>query len=147
MYGLLGRGPKTHPMAEAQQGVERFLGGVVAGGLNRDRLDCGIYVTDRRLFGVRNRRYPFGGARGIGVPDYSSTKTIPELEQKHDFVFRKDEIAQLELVKPGLLSGGYLLIRPKTGKPVKVRISGPMAFGALKPLLDAFFHQAVKQSN
>jgi hypothetical protein len=81
------------------------------------------------------------------IPDYSSTKTIPELEQKHSFVFRKDEIAQLELVKRGLLSEGHLWIRPKTGKPVKVMISGLMAFGALKTLLDAFFPEAVKQTN
>jgi len=131
--------------SEAQPDEERFLGGVVGGGLNRDRLGYGIYMTDRRLFGVRNRWYPFGGARGIVIPDYSSTKTIPELERKHNFVFRKDEIAQLELIKPSLLSSGYLWIRPKEGKPVKVRVSGLMSFGALKTLLDAFFPEAVKQ--
>jgi hypothetical protein len=132
-------------MAETQPEEERFLGGVAATGI--DRLNFGIYATDRRLFGVRSRWYPLGGDKGMIFPDYSSKKTIPELERKHNFVFRKDEIAQLELIKPSFFSTGYLWIRPKEGKPVRVRVTGFNAFGALKTLLDAFFPEVVKQAN
>jgi hypothetical protein len=79
------------------------------------------------LFGVRNRLSGWT-TRELSVLLWkdrgSKPKAIDQLERKHDFMLGKEEIAGLEIVKPSIIFNGYLLIKRKTGKPIKIRFRG-----------------------
>ena len=51
-------------------------------------------------------------------------KTIKELEGRKYFEFKREEISEIEVKRPRVLSAGHLLVKLRTGEAVKVRIFG-----------------------
>ncbi|GEM_PF-1116659 len=124
---------------------EKYLGGFTSGSMNKGGAGYGVYATDRRLFGVRSRRSAWGASElGVllGKDLGGKTRSIGDLEQKHDFVLDKTEIAQLEILKSDLFNG-YLLVRRKDGKPIKIRFRGRWEYEQVVELMRAFLPEAV----
>ena len=97
---------------------EKYLGGFTSGNMNKGGAGYGIYATDRRLFGVRNRRAAYGSIElGLAFGKEQKGKTIGELEQKHDLMLDRNEIERLEMLKPSLVFNGYLRIGERLGSP------------------------------
>ena len=122
----------------------------VSGGLHQrvyeqERSRLRLHATDRRLFGVRSRRSGWGaGELGVllGKDLGGKTRSIGDLEHKHDFVMDKTGVAQLEILKPGLFNR-YLLVRRKNGKPVEIRFRGRSEYDQVVELMGAFLAEAV----
>jgi len=130
-------------LTEAPPTGERYLGRASGPSITYLRRGFALYATDCRLFGVKERNLGEIGAM-FNRPQ-PTQKTIPELESKHDFVLWKDEISQLELTKAGVLAMGHLLIRRKSGRPIKVRFR-EADFEKVRDLMKSFFPEAVKMA-
>jgi hypothetical protein len=137
------------------EAAERYLGGLSSSKLSKGPLGYGIYVTNKRLFGVRNWKAfasymgaallsPAMGLVILNQPSDEGARTIQKLEQEKDFVLIKEEISKLEILKPGFITNGYLKITQKSGKYVKIRFHGRSEFEMIKDLMNAFNSEAVK---
>jgi hypothetical protein len=134
---------------------ERYLGGLSSSKLVKGVAGYGIHVTNQRIFGVRNLKalgslmasmLVGAGATmvAMSLPSDESARAVAELEKNHDFVARKEDIARLELLKPGFVSNGYLVIISKSGKKTKIRFRGEKEFESIKALSTASCPEAVK---
>src|SRR6266571_2421259 len=124
---------------------EEFVGGFAGGFLARGYIPgYGIYATSRRIIGVALTSTParqlLGGAlagfvQGELMPKLSqddSTKVIHELDQKKEFDMQKEQISQIEIKKPGLLSTGCMIITSKAGEKTKISLRYRVAFDRLR---------------
>ena len=136
---------------------EEFVGGFAGGFLARGYFPgYGIYATTRRIIGVTLTATParafLGGAmagfvQGQLMPKLSaddSAKVIQELDQKKEFDMRKEQISQIEIKKPGLLSTGRMIIVSKAGEKTKISLRYRIAFERLRDLMKAFYPEAVR---
>ncbi len=137
---------------------EEFVGGFAGGFLARGYIPgYGIYATSRRIIGVALTSTParqlLGGAlagfvQGELMPKLSqddSTKVIQELDQKKEFDLHKEQISQIEIKKPGLLSTGCMIITSKSGEKTRISLRYRVAFERLMDLMKAFYPEAVRQ--
>ena len=153
---------------------ERFLGGLSGARLLRRgqfggnaRGGYGVFATNRRLFGVGDPRFGgflrdtllFSPAEGgafsnlkvnehqsmLHKVEESSNVTLARISEKNDFALDEDQITELELTKPGLISNGYLLIRAQQTDPVKIRIYGKLEYALLVELLTDFCPEVLKK--
>ncbi len=76
-------------------------------------------------------------------PD-DSNRVIQELDQKKEFALHKDEISQIEIKKPGLLSTGRMIITSKAGEKTHISLRYRVAFERLRDLMRAFYPEVVK---
>src|SRR2546428_13561420 len=110
---------------------EEYLGGlesgrmVKAGGI----AGYGVYVTTRRIIGVKSRRALFkqlagaplgglvGAALGARLSRDERVRLISELEQKKDLEIERNDISGIELKKPSFTHRGHLFISTFSGDP------------------------------
>ena len=136
---------------------EEFVGGFAGGFLARGYIPgYGIYATSRRIIGVALTSTParqfLGGAlagfvQGELMPKLSqgdSAKVIQELDQKKEFDLPKEQISQIEIKKPGLLSTGAMIITSKAGEKTKISLRYRVAFDRLRELMKAFYPEVVR---
>ncbi len=136
---------------------EEYLGGISSPYLKKGILTgYGIYVTNMRIFGVRNRKAGIGwlvgtaaggalGARGLSekMSREDNTRTISELFENKNIEIRKDQIATIEVTKPRF-AFGHLNITSKTGESTSVKIGEKHVYEQVRALMEAFFPEAVK---
>jgi len=133
---------------------EVYLGGFTSANLKKGLIKgYGVYITNKRIIGVKKRGWAIAGAivgGGVGraiakkMTKDLSDKTIKELEQKKDFEAYKDQIKEIELKKPGFMRGGHLQITLKSGEKTKIKIDGKGEFEALNTMMNAFKPEALK---
>lgn len=136
---------------------EEYLGGFSSPYLKKGILTgYGIYVTNVRLFGVKNRKAGVGwlvgaasGSAGVArrlsekLSKEENTKTISELFENKDFEIRKDQITAIEVTKPRF-AFGHLTITSKTGDSRSIKIGEKHIYEQVRALMEAFFPEAVK---
>jgi len=136
---------------------EEFVGGFAGGFLARQYIPgYGVYATTRRVIGVALTSTParqfLGGAlagfvQGELMPKLSpddSNRIIQELDQKKEFALHKDEISQIEIKKPGLLSTGRMIITSKAGEKTHISHRYRVAFERLRDLMKTFYPEVVR---
>ncbi len=136
---------------------EEFVGGFAGGFLARQYVPgYGVYATTRRIIGVALTSTParqlLGGAlagfvQGQLMPKLSrddSNRVIEELDQKKEFALHKDEISQIEIKKPGLLSTGRMTITSKGGEKTHISLQYRVAFERLRDLMKAFYPEVLR---
>jgi hypothetical protein len=135
---------------------EELQGGVVSPNLVRGRLrGYALYVTNKRVVGEKRPNAglgfligagmagPVGGLIGHKMTDDENLKAVRELDERKDFEMRKEDIARIELRKPGTLVGGHVIFIPRTGEPVKVKIGTRKDFEITINLMRKFLPEAV----
>ena len=145
--------PVAPASATVPSGGERYLGGFMSPNLHlRGRgvssMGYGVYVTDRRIFGVNTIRGLFAGLAFVGGvvgaafavagAGDDSAKAIAELEQKKDFDVRKEDVGGIEVRRPRGIRVGYLDIRQTSGQVIRVTIADKPEFEQLRGLMQAF---------
>lgn len=143
---------------------EKYVGGIRSSKFKKRKQfsigGYGIYVTDKRLFGVKGslKESLKDAAKGslldiLILPNISLsmtaqqvTKAIEELENKKDIEMIKENISQIELKKPSALGfrGGRLEIRTKDGKSVQISFPYMTEFKKLKNLMETFAPELLK---
>jgi hypothetical protein len=136
---------------------EEFVGGFAGGFLSRGYIPgYGVYATSRRIIGVALTSTParqfLGGAlagfvQGQLMPKLSaddSLRVIQELDQKKEFDLRRDQISEIEIKKPGLLSTGRMTITSKAGEKTRISLRYRIAFERLRDLMRAFYPEVVR---
>jgi hypothetical protein len=131
------------------QDRERYIGGFTSIQLSLGKFVAGygIYVTDRRIFGL--------GQRSAGIPETSRefNATIPpvvteeqnrlmigELERKRELVIAKAGIESMTISKPpGVFRMGHLHIALRSGQAVDFGIGKMKAFDQLLSLMKQFY--------
>ncbi len=143
--------------------VEDYLGGFTSPLLRRGRMyGYGIYVTNRRLFGLKTNpakaltgavaEAAIGTAILVTLPAYffrervaeqmakpdDRKKLITELEEKEAFEITKEEISEIEVKKPSTWRPGHILIKPKSGESIKIDLRGDEEVKLTLDLLNRF---------
>ena len=110
----------------------------------------GVYVTTKRIIGVKSRRALFkqlagatlggmvGAALGARLSRDDSIRVISELEQKKDLEVLKENISGIELRKPTFVHRGHIAVSTLSGDPVKVIIADKGDYQRLEALMRAF---------
>lgn len=131
---------------------ERLIGGIASGDLKKGfTRGYGIYVTSRRIIGIKKRKLGLAGALTSGVASWASggltveesRRAISELEKEKDIEVARDEVASIELRKPTFFKRGHLIIRLASGEEIKIMVLGKKAFEALRQLMQAFKPEAL----
>jgi len=118
----------------------------------------GIYVTNKRIIGIKARkRYVVGAIIGtiLGGPAFGeslgraltkdeSRKLIEELDKKKDFEAYKEDISYIELKKPSFWRRGHLLVAMKSGESIKVLVDEKGDYERLLTLLREFYPEALR---
>ncbi len=132
------------------------MGGFAGGFLARGYFPgYGVYATNKRIIGVTLTATParsFLGGSFAGLvqgqlmpklPPDDSARVIQELDQKKEFDLKKDQISQIEIRKPGMLSTGRMVIISKAGEKTKISLRYRIAFERLRDLMKAFYPEVV----
>lgn len=111
----------------------------------------GVYATSRRIIGVGGRGMAMalggvlGGAVGAvagsmiaGQKNIDQAKVLEELERKKDFEIAAADISTIELKKFKPFRSGHLLIIPKSGDRIEIKLSRGKIHDELKELMQAF---------
>ncbi len=69
---------------------------------------------------------------------------IQELVEKKDFEIGKEQIAQIEIKKGGFMKNGHLMIVPKSGETIKIKVYGNNEFSMTRDLMQSFSPESVK---
>ena len=116
----------------------------------------GVYVTDRRIIGVKMRGkgllsglgFAFGGVIGGLIASRMTRKevdkTLSEIEKGKDFEVYRDDVTYIELKKPGRIKGGHLKIMRRFGDEIKIDISGKKEYETLLGALQQFKPEALR---
>lgn len=145
---------------------EQYIGGMTSANMKKGVMSgYGIYATDRRIIGTKKRKGVLkgflvagvlGGKAGTVKGDIlrgafaqaftkdESAKQIQDLEKNKDFDIYKENIAEIEIKKPGTMHGGHIKVRPKQGKQIEISMRGREEFGHMVDLMKAFFPEALK---
>jgi hypothetical protein len=137
---------------------EVYLGGFESANLTRGFMGgYGIYATNKRIIGVKGisakaRGTLIAGALGgvVGsalakkLTDDKSAKMIQELDEKKDFEMRIDQISQIEIKKGSFMKKGQLMITPKSGDAITIKVYGNNEFSMTRDLMRSFSQELVK---
>ncbi len=147
----------TPPTAAQPPAYERILGGVSSANMKKGFLrGYGVYVTDRRIIGVKMRGkgllsglgFAFGGVIGGLIASRMTRKevdkTLSEIEKGKDFEVYRDDVTYIELKKPGRIKGGHLKIMRRFGDEIKIDISGKKEYETLLGALQQFKPEALR---
>ena len=137
---------------------EVYLGGFESANLTRGFMGgYGIYATNKRIIGVKGigakeRGVMIAGAVGgvVGsalqkkLADDKSAKMIQELDEKKDFEISIDQISQIEIKKGSFMKKGQLMITPKSGDSITIKVYGNNEFSMTRDLMQSFSQELVK---
>ncbi len=145
------------PTAAQPSAYERILGGVSSANMKKGFLaGYGVYVTDRRIIGVKERKkglmsglaFRFGGVIGALIATKMTLddmkKTLAEIEKRKDFEVYKDDVTYIELKKPGRIRGGHLKIMRRFGDEIKIDVNGKKEYETLLEALQQFKPEALR---
>lgn len=110
----------------------------------------GIYVTNKRIFILKNEKHVFGHPKGPAIGGFvyaelfgrtmdRMKRTIAELEVYKEFEIGKEDIDEIILKKPVLLSGHITFVKTD-GEVIKLFIDHKNVYEPVKHLL-LKFHQ------
>ena len=129
---------------------EKYLGGFSSPYLRRGAFaGYGIYVTDKRIFGVYDRfvstflllpRTPrkfYGRDLQLVLAKKGDAGMIHELERDHNFEARKEDITGIELKRPSWRRG-HILIRLTSGREIMIWITSDQEFELARDLFQRF---------
>lgn len=147
---------------------ENILGGISSANLQKGfTKGYGLYVTDKRIIGVKARKKFLRGlvagaivagiTGGLVSKDFASdigekvlssnrderAKLISELEKKKDFEVLKDVVAEIVFKKPGLFVG-WIDIKTHDGKKISITNHKEHEHEILLDLMRQFKPEAVK---
>ena len=153
---------------EKQVKTENYLGGLsspslkrgtgkgsdLAGAIGSNVGGYGIYVTDKRLFIIKNQKHVFGHPMGPALGGFvreelfggtvdEHAKTIEELEIYKEIELQKEDILQIELKKPMLLSGSVTFMT-KNGDTPKVFIDHKSVYDPLRRIMLKFYPERIR---
>jgi hypothetical protein len=143
---------------------ELFLGGFASSDLGikvGELSGYGVYITNKRLIGVKNSKMGLSRMAGniiplIGIKNVvtasddksaiydSSAKTIDQLEKVKDLEVIKEDISEIEVYKPHGFTKGYLRITKKSGENITIFILHFMEFEKMKDLMNVFYPERLK---
>jgi len=137
---------------------EAYLGGFASANLTRGFMGgYGIYATNKRIIGVKGigakeRGVMIAGAVGgvVGsalqkkLTGDKSAKMIQELDEKKDFEISIDQISQIEIKKGSFMKKGQLMITPKSGDSITIKVYGNNEFSMTRDLMQSFSQELVK---
>jgi hypothetical protein len=137
---------------------EVYLGGFASANLTRGFMGgYGIYATNKRIIGVKGISAKargtliagalggvVGSALGKKFADDKSAKMIQELDEKKDFEMRIDQISQIEIRKGSFMKKGQLMITPKSGDAITIKVYGNNEFSMTRDLMQSFSQELVK---
>ena len=137
---------------------EAYLGGFASANLTRGFMGgYGIYATNKRIIGVKGigakeRGVMIAGAVGgvVGsalqkkLTGDKSAKMIQELDEKKDFEISIDQISQIEIKKGSFMKKGQLMITPKSGDAITIKVYGNNEFSMTRDLMQSFSQELVK---
>jgi tetratricopeptide (TPR) repeat protein len=126
----------------------------IAGAIGTNVGGYGIYVTDRRIFILKNQKHVFGHPKGpaIGGFVYAELfgrtmdrvkRTIEDLEVYKEIELEKNDLQQICMKKPVLLSG-YILFVTNDGVIVKINIDHKNVYEPVRHLMLKFCPEKVK---
>jgi tetratricopeptide (TPR) repeat protein len=162
------RGGVSPVLQERRAAGERYIGGLsspslklgtgkgtdLAGAIGSNVGGYGIYATDKRLFILKNQKHVFGHPKGPPLGGFvkeelfggtvdESVKTIEELEIYKEIEISKEDILQIDLKSPVLLSGS-LSIATKKGDPVRLFIDHKSLFAPLRRIMLKFHPEGTR---
>jgi hypothetical protein len=138
---------------------EVYLGGFASANLTRGFMGgYGIYATNKRIIGVKGIAATsrggmiasalVGGVVGSALQkkftDDKIAKMIQELDEKKDFEISIDQISQIEIKKGSFMKKGQLMITPKSGDAITIKVYGNNEFSMTRDLMQSFFQELVK---
>jgi hypothetical protein len=145
---------------------EMYLGGMTSANFKKGIMSgYGIYATSQRVIGTKKRGGVLKGfmvagmlggkagtvkgnlLRGAFAQAFTkdeSAKQIADLEKNKDFEIYKDDIAQIEIKKPGTMHRGHIKIKPKQGKEVEISMTGREEFEHMRELFGVFLPGAIR---
>ena len=137
---------------------EAYLGEFASANLTRGFMGgYGIYATNKRIIGVKGigakeRGAMIAGAVGGVVGSVlqkkltgdKSAKMIQELDEKKDFEISIDQISQIEIKKGSFMKKGQLMITPKSGDAITIKVYGNNEFSMTRDLMQSFSQELVK---
>lgn len=124
------------------------MGGAIAGAIGSSTGGFGVYATNKRMFIIRNPDLNIENAQGVqfgtfimdelfGTTVDTRQKSIADLEKLKIFEAEKENIAQIELKKPVLLSG-FLTVIMKDKSSFRIYIDHKKAFTHIEQLIKTF---------
>src|SRR5437879_3232660 len=109
---------------------EELQGGIVSPNLVRGYpRGYALYMTNKRVIGLKKPKVGIGGLVGIGrkgpigglitqkATKDENVKMIREIDEKKDFDLRWDSITRIDFKKPGILVGGHVIFTSGSGEP------------------------------
>lgn len=126
----------------------------LAGAIGTNVGGYGIYVTDRRIFILKNQKHVFGHPKGpaIGGFVYAELfgrtldrvkRTIEDLEVYKEIEIEKKDLQQINMKKPVLLSG-YVSFVTNNGDVSKIFIDHKNVYEPVRQLMLKFYAEKVK---
>ena len=144
---------------------EMYIGGMSSANLKKGLMSgYGVYATTRRIIGTKKHGGVLKGFAVAGVlgakagtvfgdslrhnlaqafTKDESVKQISDLEKHKDFDINKEDIAQIEVKKPGTMHSGHIKIKPKQGKEIEISMHGGKEFEYMRDLFAVFLPGAV----
>jgi len=136
----------------AEQAKEVCLGGFMSANLKKGLLKgYGLYITNRRIIGVKKRALALpallvGGLAAWAmekVAEDERVKLVEELDKNKDFEIYKERVQAIELKKPSFFKRGHLRIISTSGEETKIMVLDKKAFNALREMMSAFKPEAL----
>jgi len=126
----------------------------LAGAIGTNVGGYGIYVTDRRIFILKNQKHVFGHPKGpaIGGFVYAELfgrtfdivkRTIGDLEVYKEIELEKNDLQQICMKKPVFLSG-YISFVTTDGEIIKIYIDHKSVYEPVRQLMVRFCPEKVK---
>jgi hypothetical protein len=161
---------RSSPLPEKSEPGESYIGGLsspslklslsdgkskdLAGAIGTNVGGYGIYVTDRRIFILKNHKHVFGHPKGpaIGGFVYAELfgrtidivkRTIGDLEVYKEIELEKNDLRQICLKKPVFLSG-YISFVTTDGEIIKIYIDHKSVYEPVRQLMVKFCPEKVK---
>ncbi len=131
---------------------EICLGGFASANLKKGLMKgYGVYITNRRIIGVKKRKLALPSMLLGGVAAWAMEKMtegerirlVEELDRDKDFEIYKEDVRAIELKKPSLLRRGHLRIISTSGEETKIMILNKKAFEALREMMSVFKPEAL----
>jgi tetratricopeptide (TPR) repeat protein len=162
------RGGVAPVIQERKAASEHYIGGLsspslkpgtgkgtdLAGAIGANVGGYGIYVTDKRLFIIKNQKHVFGHPKGPALGGFvreelfggtidENAKTIDELEIYKETEIQKEDIVRIELKRPMLLSGSISLVA-KNGETHRMFIDHKSVYDPLRRIMLKFYPERVR---
>lgn len=134
--------------------AETFIGGFAGGFLEKGfHIGYGLYFTSERLLGIDLGSHGGGALGGTmagfiqgqlmpNLPPEEGARVIAWLAGMKDFEVAKDDIVRVELKHVGL-AFGHMVITPRTGTPISIKLRHRTAYDRLVQLTQAFCPERV----